>query len=62
MELTGTHQCLSTIGDDEFGQEMFDVTFGGVEADHQMVRNLLVGKAPGNQLKHFLLTGTQRIW
>ena len=39
------HHRLRAIGHAEFHQEMFDVAFGCVEADHQTVSDLLVGSA-----------------
>ena len=45
VELAGTHNRLGAIGYHEFGQEMFDMAFGRVEANDHMIRDLLVGKA-----------------
>ena len=61
VEFSGACERLGAIGDYEFGQEVFDMTFGRIEANDQVIRDLLVGKALCHKLEHFLFTGTQRI-
>jgi len=40
---------------------MFDMPFGCIEANDQIVCNLLVGGASGQEREHFSLTGAQGI-
>ena len=61
MERTGTGHCLGAIRCAEFCQEMLDVEFDGVQAEYQVLGNLLVGETFGHQLEHIVLTVTQRI-
>lgn len=61
VEFSGACERLGAIGDYEFGQEVFDMTFGRIEANDQVIRDLLVRKALCHKLEHFLFTGTQRI-
>ena len=61
VEFVGTRERLGAIGGHEFGQEMFDMAFGRVVTNDQVIRDLLIGKAFCQQREHFLFTRTQGI-
>ena len=42
VEFTGTSHRLGAIGRSEFRQDMFDMEFHRLGADHQLLRDLLV--------------------
>src|SRR3954471_19840433 len=43
---------LSAVGEAEFAEDVFHVTFGGTAGDHQTVGDLLVGEALGDERGH----------
>ena len=42
VEFAGAGNCLSAVDDSEFSKEMFDMNFDCVQADHQLLRDLLI--------------------
>ena len=56
VECTRTGHGLGAIRGAEFRQEMLDVEFDGVQAEDQVLGNLLVGETFGHQLEHIVLT------
>ncbi len=61
MQRTRTGHGLGAIRGAQFGQEMLDMEFDGVQAENQTLRDLLVGKAFSHQLKDLALSLTQRL-
>ena len=51
---------LRAIRSAQFRQEMFDMEFDGVQAQHQVLCDLLVGETFGHELENFALPCTQR--
>ena len=56
VKVAGTCHCLGAIGRSQFGEDMFYMPFGSIEANDQTVCNLLVGEASGQEREHFLFT------
>src|ERR1700694_5464025 len=61
VQRTRTGHGLGAIRGAQFGQEMFDMELDGVQAEHQVPRDLLVGETFGHQLKDLALSLTQRL-
>ncbi len=61
MECTGTCYCLGTIRYVKFRNDMLDVEFDRMQAEHQMLRDLLVGETFCYQLEHVMLPFTQQL-
>ena len=61
MQRTRTGHGLGAICGAQFGQEMLDIELDGVQAEHQALRDLLVGETFGHQLKDLALSRTQRL-
>ena len=58
VERTCVGHCLGAIRCAEFGQDMLDMEFDGVQAEHQVPRDLLVGETFSHQLKDLALSLT----
>src|SRR6266704_7021454 len=60
-----TFPCLSdrlyTVADAQFGEDMTDMAFDGIEGNDQFLSNLLVGCSEGYQLQNFQFSLTQRL-
>lgn len=61
MQRTRTGHGLGAIRGAQFRQEMFDMKFDGVQAQHQVLRDLLVGETFGHKLEDLVLSFTQRL-
>ncbi len=61
VQRTRTDHCLGAIRGAQFRQEMLDMELDGVQAEHQALRDLLVGETFGHQLKDLALSLTQRL-
>ena len=61
VQRTRTGHGLGAIRGTQFGQEMFDMELNGVEAEHQVLRDLLVGETFGHELENLALPYTQRL-
>ena len=61
VERTCVGHCLGAIRGAEFGQDMLDVEFDGVQAEHQVLRDLMVGETFGHELEDLALPFTQRL-
>jgi hypothetical protein len=61
MQRTRTGHGLGAIRGTQFRQEMFDMEFNGVQTEHQVLRDLLVGETFGHQLEDLELPFTQRL-
>ncbi len=61
MQGTRTDHGLGAIRGAQFRQEMLDMEFDGVQAEHQVLGDLLVGEALGHQLQDVPLPCTQRL-
>jgi hypothetical protein len=56
MEFAGASNGLSAIGHGEPGENVFDVELDRVQADHQLIGDLLIGRASREQVQHFQFT------
>ena len=61
VQRTRTDHGLGAIRGAQFRQEMLDIELDGVQAEHQALRDLLVGETFGHQLKDLALSLTQRL-
>lgn len=61
VQCTCMSHGLGAIRGTQFGQEMLDMELDGVQAEHQVLRDLLVGETFGHQLEDLALPFTQRL-
>lgn len=61
MEFAGASNGLGAIGHGEPGENVFDVELDRVQADHQLIRDLLIGIASREQVQHFQFARTEWI-
>src|SRR5258708_4220486 len=61
VQRTRTGHGLGAIRGAQFGQEMFDMELDGVQAEHQVLRDLLVGETVCHQLENLAHSFTQRL-
>ena len=61
VQRTRTGHGLGAIRGAQFGQEMFDMELDGMQAEHQVLRDQLVGETFGHQLENLALSFTQRL-
>ena len=61
MEFAGASNGLGAISHGEPGENVFDVELDRVQADHQLIRDLLIGIASREQVQHFQFARTEWI-
>ena len=61
VQRTRTGHGLGAIRGAQFRQEMLDIELDGVQAEYQVLGDLLVGEAFGHELENLALSFTQRL-
>jgi hypothetical protein len=54
--------CLYAVVDAQFGEDVADMAFDGINDNHQLLRNLLVGCSTCEQLEHLSFSFAQWLW